>query len=128
MQQTKSRVTEDLSVLGEYFAEKQEFHNRQEQNSKFYPSLEARHDFRKLYIPLRVLGAQGSLDMKYLTDRYNRGRARVAELMQDSQRYVAVRELDEALPDILKVIQNPQKAATHLVRRHAPDSDCDQGT
>ena len=32
MQQTKSRVTEDLSVLGEYFAEKQEFHNRQEQS------------------------------------------------------------------------------------------------
>lgn len=54
--------------------------------------------------------------MKYLTDRYNRGRARVAELMQDSQRYVAVRELDEALPDILKVIQKPQKAAAHLVR------------
>ena len=58
---------------------------------------------------------QGSLDVKYLEDRYNRGLARVESFMRDSQRYMPMKQLEDSLPDILQAIQNPERPATCLV-------------
>ncbi|CAK9101849.1 Uncharacterized protein SCF082_LOCUS47616, partial [Durusdinium trenchii] len=45
---------------------------------------------------------QGSLDMKYLSTRYERGVKKVEELMTDHQRYVHCASLADALPDFMR--------------------------
>ena len=48
---------------------------------------------------------QGSLDLKYLSDRYKKGVNKVEEYMQSSQRYIMVRSLDDGVPDLMQQIQ-----------------------
>lgn len=48
---------------------------------------------------------QGCLDVKYLSDRYNRGLAQVAEKVATLQRYQLVKDMDDGLPDFLHHMQ-----------------------
>lgn len=46
---------------------------------------------------------EGSLDVKYLSTRYERGVSKVASFMADRQRYCHMPSLLNALPDFLQV-------------------------
>ena len=48
---------------------------------------------------------QGSLDVRYLSERYNKGTGKVAEYSSVHQRYVLVKRMEDCLPDILGHIQ-----------------------
>lgn len=49
---------------------------------------------------------EGSLDVRYLAERYQRGVSKVDGWMKTHQRYEQVTELSFALPDFLGTMQN----------------------
>ena len=51
--------------------------------------------------PRLMLHLQGSLDVKYLQDRYAKGMDRVNTLMKHSQRFMCVDDLMEAGNDVI---------------------------
>lgn len=57
---------------------------------------------------------QGTLDLKYLADRYQRGKQAVEDMMSVSQRYLNYKTLEDCLPDLLQTIQGPRQPATSL--------------
>lgn len=56
---------------------------------------------------------QAKLDVKYLASRYDRGEKRVKEIMQRSQRYIAVDSLQSGLPNLLQHL-NAEGADTRV--------------
>ena len=58
---------------------------------------------------------QGSLDVKYLADRYNVGVTRVTDYMSVHQRYVKLAALEDGLPDQLTAVR-AQSPTAQLVR------------
>ena len=44
---------------------------------------------------------QGSLDMKYLQDRYSKGIDAMTDMLKTTQRFVAVQDLVEASQDVI---------------------------
>ena len=60
------------------------------------------YDFRLFPHPHLVLCVQGSMDVKYLQDRYAKGMDRVHTLLKHSQRFVHVDDLMEAANDVVQ--------------------------
>lgn len=91
--QTLGRVDADLAALDEYLRSRQEHANRQvsrlTRTEKRLPPC-----------------AEGNLDVKYLQARYEKGCKRVQQFMEDAQRYVALNNLQDALPDFISFFSN----------------------
>lgn len=50
-----------------------------------------------------ILGClQGNLDMKYLTDRFERGKTAVQDFLKESHRFVKVDQMSDAHADLLQ--------------------------
>ncbi|CAK8999488.1 unnamed protein product, partial [Durusdinium trenchii] len=71
-----TKMDTDLAKLKKYFEEKQDHHNR-----------------------------QGNLDIKYLSDRYNRGVAKVQSYMDTHQQYIEVADMQDGLPIFIQQAQ-----------------------
>ena len=58
--------------------------------------------------------AEGNLDIKYLTERYNKGVKRVEDFMAVHQRYIQLDSLDSGLPDTIAHMQKNSGANPFL--------------
>ena len=66
--------------------------------------------------------AQGSLDLKYLSSRYQRGLSAVDKFMAASQRYIHCPNLGDGLPDFLRFLAtfNPSEVLLGWNRSNFP--------
>ena len=122
--QIENKIEGDLQALTEHFTFVQAHANRQVPcfcvltrarlqtvgYCLFYECISGGFDLRchiqYLHTPCHDLVShrtcEGSLDMKYLSTRYERGVKKVEEFMTDHQRYVHCASLADALPDFMR--------------------------
>ncbi len=102
---TIQQVESDLALIEAHFEEKQSDSNRQARSSwcHFYSHVEFSWVCQ---VPLPSCPHyQGNLDLRYLSDRYERGVKRIEEYMSKHQRYAEYNDINAGLPDFLSLMQ-----------------------
>lgn len=97
-QQTEAKVTKDLALMGEYIFNAQEHANRQAWTSTINGNRTV-NPCASLFCKNHL---EGGLDLRYMADRYSRGKDFVQQFMAKRQRYVAAGvELCDVHADVL---------------------------
>lgn len=73
--------------------------------------------------PKQPVNAKANLDIKYLTDRYSRGTAKIKDYCDTHQRYIQVKSLEDCVPDFLEQVQR-QGGASLLDGNSVPQTPC----
>lgn len=97
-------VFKDIDLISQWAARFDSFAARQAHASCHVMSSHKRFKTVVLQHPLYL--AQGSMDVKYLTDRYQNGLREVDRLLKDTQRFFSCDDLSEVASDAITQLAN----------------------